>query len=308
VFYILDLTVYLAQGIFGIAEGGLELSGRVRAPKMAGSFYEGSTESLRRQIDECFLHRYGPRELPEVNEKGARKIVGLICPHAGYMYSGPVAANAYHRLALDGSPSLFVIMGPNHHGIGSGVAVMDSGVWRTPLGNIEIDTQTAREIVRQSSIVDIDDSAHAYEHSIEVQLPFLQYVYGSTFKFVPLCFLMQDLETSEEVGHTLAEVLGDRNAVIVASTDMTHYEPHNKAVEKDRKALEAITKLDEEQFYSALDSYSISACGYGPVMALLKAAKNLKAQKAELLTYRTSGEITGDTSAVVGYAALVIEK
>lgn len=263
---------------------------------------------MKRQIEECFRHRFGPGELPKINEKGPQKIFGLICPHAGYVYSGPVAANAYSRLASDGAPSLFVILGPNHYGVGSGVAVMESGVWRTPLGDVAIDTETAREIVRKSGIIDIDESAHGYEHSIEVQLPFLQYIYGSSFKFVPICFLMQDLDTCREVGETLAETLKDKKAVIIASTDMTHYESQRRAVEKDKRAIDAIAKLDEELLYSVLDSYNISACGYGPVTALITAAKKAGVKEAELLSYKTSGDVTGDTSAVVGYAAFAFKK
>lgn len=234
--------------------------------------------------------------------------MGLVCPHAGYMYSGPVAANAYYQLALDGRVDVFVILGPNHQGIGSGVAIMDHGVWRTPLGDVEVDGEVAKDILRSSDIIDVDDSAHAYEHSIEVQLPFLQYIFSSSFKFVPICFLMQDLETSREVGGALAEALEGRNAVIIASTDMTHYEPHNRAREKDEEAINAILQFDELLFYSILESRNVTACGYGPVAALITAAKRLGAKKAELLSYRTSGDITGDRSSVVGYAAISLSK
>lgn len=275
---------------------------------MAGSFYAGSKESLRRQIEGCFTHRFGPQKLPKVVEKGPRKIVGLVCPHAGYIYSGPVAANAYHRLASDGLVDVFVILGPNHHGVGSGLATMDGGVWRTPLGDVEVDGDLADEIVRVSGLIDVDESAHQYEHSIEVQIPFLQYLYGSSFKIVPICFRMQDLESSREVGNTLAEVLMGRNSVIIASTDMTHYEPQRMAEEKDKKAIDAILRMDENLLYTTLESYNISACGYGPVIALVAAAKKLDAEKAELLSYRTSGDITGDKSSVVGYASICFSR
>ena len=281
---------------------------RIRYPRVAGSFYAGSKESLVSQIERCFTHRFGPGERPSIDKGGPRKIVGLICPHAGYMYSGPVAANAYHRLSADGQPELFVILGPNHHGVGSGVAVMDSGVWRTPLGDVEIDTETAREIVEKSGIIDIDESAHTHEHSVEVQLPFLQYVYGSSFKFVPICFLMQDLNTCVGVGEALAETLKSKNAVIIASTDMTHYEPQRRAAEKDQKLIDAVVKLDEGLLYSVIRTYSITACGYGPVTTLMVAAKKVGVKKAELLSYKTSGDITGDTSSVVGYAAVALEE
>ncbi|MEM2352488.1 MAG: AmmeMemoRadiSam system protein B, partial [Thermoproteota archaeon] len=141
---------------------------KVRYARYAGSFYAGSKESLKRQIEECFLHKFGPGSLPSLKDTGERRIIGMVCPHAGYIYSGPVAANAYYRLSLDGCVSVFIILGPNHQGIGSGVALMDEGVWKTPLGDVEVDAETAKEILRHSSIIDVDYSAHAYEHSIEV--------------------------------------------------------------------------------------------------------------------------------------------
>jgi len=281
---------------------------KVRYPSQAGAFYAGSSESLRRQIESCFIHRFGSGEVPKVLEDGPRKIVGLVCPHAGYMYSGPVAANSYYKLALDGKVDVFVILGPNHHGVGSGLATVDSGVWRTPLGDVEVDSDTAKEIIHESGIIDADESAHHYEHSIEVQIPFLQYLYGSSFKFVPICFLMQDLESSRDVGNVLAKVLAGKNAVVIASTDMTHYEPQKRAEEKDRKAIDAILKMDEGLLYSTIESYRISACGFGPVIALITAAKKLNARNAELLCYKTSGDITGDKSSVVGYASIDITK
>ena len=276
---------------------------KIRRPSQAGMFYAGNPEDLKKQIEKCFLHKFGPGKIPKAAEDGPRKIIGLVCPHAGYMYSGPIAAHAYYRLAIDGKPETFVIMGPNHMGYGSAIALMNEGVWRTPLGDIEIDYDTASKILRASELIDIDDTAHKYEHSIEVQLPFLQYLYGSEFKFVPIAFLMQDIESCREVGKALAKALGGRNAVIIASTDMTHYEPHEQASRKDRLALNAVEKMDEEEFYSTVESYRISACGYGPVIALIVASKLLGAKKAEILCYKTSGDIVGDYSSVVGYAS-----
>jgi len=277
---------------------------KIRYPSQAGSFYAGSTEALKRQVESCFTHRFGPRVIPEVTEEGPRRILGLVCPHAGYVYSGPVAAHSFHRLASDGRADIFVILGPNHYGVGSGLATMDGGVWRTPFGDVEVDADLAREIVRVSGLIDPDESAHQYEHSIEVQIPFLQYLYGSSFRIVPICFRMQDLESSREVGNALAEVLRGRNAVVIASTDMTHYEPQRRAEEKDKKAIDAVLKMDERLLYENLQSYNISACGYGPVIALVVAAKKLDARNVELLSYKTSGDITGDKSSVVGYASI----
>ena len=281
---------------------------KVRHPAVAGSWYAGTPRALRAQLEGCFTHTLGPGKLPKVAEEGLRNIVGLVCPHAGYMYSGPVAAHAYYHLAMDGKPDVIVIFSPNHTGRGSALALMNDGVWRTPMGDVEIDAETANQILHESRIIDVDDSAHAFEHSIELQLPFLQYLYGSAFKFVPICFLIQDLESSREVGRATAKALSSKNALVIASTDMTHYEPQERAERKDKAAISAALKLDDEQYYSAVESYGISTCGYGPVIAAITAAKLLDAKKAQLLCYKTSGDVTGDLSAVVGYASISFTK
>jgi len=281
---------------------------KIRPSAVAGSWYAGTSSGLRAQIEECFTHKFGPGKIPSVVEKGSRNIVGLVCPHAGYIYSGPVAAQAYYKLATDGKPDVIVIFSPNHTGLGSALAAMNEGAWRTPLGEVEIDTQTANQILRESRIIDVDDRAHAYEHSIELQLPFLQYLYGSAFKFVPICFLMQDLESSREVGRAVAKALLGKNGLMVASTDMTHYEPQERAQRKDKMVISAVLKLDEDQLHSIIESQNISACGYGPVIATMTAAKALGAERAQLLCYKTSGDVTGDFSSVVGYASISFEK
>jgi hypothetical protein len=281
---------------------------KVRRPSQAGAFYEGNAESLENQIENCFLHELGPGKIPEVVKAGPRQVVGLVCPHAGYMFSGPVAAHSYYRLALDGKPDVVVLFSPNHTGYGSALAVMNEGVWRTPLGDVEVDGETANQIVHESRIIDVDEVAHRFEHSIEVQLPFLQYLYGSEFKIVPICFLMQDLPSAREVGKAIAKVLAGKNSVIIASSDMTHYEPQERAVKKDKMALEVIEALDEAKFYSTVEAQHISACGYGPIAALITAAKILGAKEAKVLSYKTSGDVTGDRSSVVGYAAVCFTK
>jgi AmmeMemoRadiSam system protein B len=281
---------------------------KVRRPTQAGAFYEGNAESLKKQIEKCFLSELGPGKVPQVKKDGARRIVGLVCPHAGYMFSGPVAAHAYYELASDGKPEVVVIFGPNHTGFGSPLAIMNEGVWRTPLGDVEVDGETANQIVHEARIVDVDESAHKYEHSIEVQLPFLQFLYGSAFKIVPICFLMQDLTSANEVGEAVAKVLAGKNGVVIASSDMTHYEPHKTAKEKDLAVLEAVEEMDATKFYSIIESRHVSACGYGPIMALITAAKSLGAKEAKLLCYRTSGDVIGDYSSVVGYAAVCFKK
>jgi hypothetical protein len=224
------------------------------------------------------------------------------------MFSGPVAAHAYYKLALDGKPDVIVALGPNHTGYGSALAIMNEGSWRTPLGDVEVDAETASQIVRETQIIDVDESAHRLEHSIEVQLPFLQYLYGHRFKIVPICFLMQDLPSAREVGQAIAKTLASKNAVVIASSDMTHYEPQDRAMKNDSTALRAVEAMDEAEFYSTVESHGITACGYGPIAALISAAKTMGAKEAKLLCYKTSGDITGDYSSVVGYAAVCITK
>jgi AmmeMemoRadiSam system protein B len=281
---------------------------KIRRPTQAGAFYEGDVDTLKTQIENCFLQEFGPKKRPKVNRNGLREIIGLVCPHAGYMFSGSVAANAYYELASDGAPDTVVILGPNHTGYGSALSVVNEGFWRTPLGDVEIDGETANRIVQETRIVDVDELAHRFEHSIEVQLPFLQYLYGSEFKFVPICFQMQDLSSAVEVGKALVEVLANKNAVVIASSDMTHYEPQGNAAAKDMAALKAVEAMDEKRFYSIIEKQNVTACGYGPIAALITAAKGLGAKEAKLLCYKTSGDTTGDYSSVVGYAAVSFKK
>ncbi len=281
---------------------------KIRPAAVAGSWYTGTPNRLRKQIEELFTHRLGPQSLPSVVEEGSRSLVGLVVPHAGYMASGPVAAHAYYHLAKDGKPDVIVIFGPNHTGRGSALSIMNEGFWRTPLGDVEIDSETADRILQATSIIDVDEMAHAHEHSIELQLPFLQYLYGLDFKFVPICFRMQDLESSREVGKAVAKALKGKNALVIASSDLTHYEPQERAEKKDKIAIDSALKMDEEQYYNTVEAYGISTCGYGPTIAAITAAKELGAKKAELLCYKTSGDILGDRSAVVGYASIAFTK
>jgi MEMO1 family protein len=281
---------------------------QVRRPVVAGSFYEGNAEALRAQVESCFLHKFGPQKLPPINQNGPRQILGLICPHAGYTYSGAVAANAFFSLAKDGKPDTVVILGPNHTGYGTGLSAMNEGSWRTPLGEVEIDQELANAIAAETSVLDMDEVAHKHEHSIEVQLPFLQYLYGNKFKFVPICFLMQDLESAAEIGRALAEILSNKSAVVIASSDFTHYESQASVNRKDAEALKAIEALNEKRFYEVLEDQNVSACGYAPIAALMIYSKASGATKAEILSHKTSGDITGDKTSVVGYAAVSIKK
>jgi AmmeMemoRadiSam system protein B len=281
----------------------------IRRPNVASQFYEGNAEALRAQISACFLHTLGPKKIPQTNfHIHPRRIVGLICPHAGYMYSGPVAAHAFNELAQDGKPDTVVLLGPNHTGYGSALALMREGVWRTPLGDVEIDGALADAILNETKIIDVDETAHKYEHSLEVQLPFLQFLYGNAFKIVPICFLMQDYDSAVEVGRALVEALDATNSVVIASSDMTHYEPANVAAEKDHLALKAVINMDAKSFYQTVEAQNITACGYAPITSLITYAQGICAKEAKLLSYHNSGDITGDNSSVVGYAAVSFKK
>lgn len=281
----------------------------IRRPTVAGQFYESNAEALRSQIKSSFLSPLGPGKLPEINTHNhPRSIVGLVCPHAGYMYSGAVAASAYFELASDGTPDTVVILGPNHTGYGIALSLMRKGVWQTPLGSVEVDSKMADAVLHETSVVGVDELAHRYEHSIEVQLPYLQYLYGNSFKLLPICFKLQDYESAVEVGRALVEVLDASNAIVIASSDMTHYEPQKTASAKDHKALKSVLEMDAKGFYDTIETQNITACGYGPIAALITYAKGVNAKEAKLLNYRNSGDVSGDYSSVVGYAAVSFKK
>jgi AmmeMemoRadiSam system protein B len=215
------------------------------------------------------------------------------------MYSGPTAAYAYKALAEDRKPETAVIIGPNHTGIGPGISVFPEGEWLTPLGSASIDGRLARKIGFP------DESAHACEHSAEVQVPFLQFLYGD-IKIVPVCMLDQQPEASAALGKALAKALDPKKHVVIASTDFSHYVPYDRAYANDARAIAAIKKLDAAGLYDAVGRYDISMCGYGPVAAATAYAKAAGAKKGELLKYATSGDVSGDSRAVVGYAAMAL--
>ena len=276
----------------------------MRRPVVAGTFYEGDAEALLEQIEWCYTHPHGPGEVPKARV-GKREFVGLVSPHAGYIYSGPVAAHGFAHLARDGKPESFVILGPNHTGAGSGVSIATSGRWLTPLGEVEVDGKLAEAIRLASEIIDVDEVAHAYEHSLEVQLPFLQHVFRKV-KMVPICMMIQDEETSDEVGGAIAKACTGKDVVMIASTDFTHYEPQRSAVVKDRKAIDEILKLDWRGLLRVVRDEDISMCGPGPVAAMLRAAEELGARWGELLKYATSGDTAGPMAQVVGYGSVAV--
>jgi len=281
---------------------------KIRKPYVANAFYAGTKNELMDQITSCFTHPFGPGQVRGSVEHGPRRILGIVSPHAGYMYSGPVAANGFSHLAADGVPEVFVILGPNHNGYGSGVSILTDGAWETPVGLTSIDSALAKQIQKAADILDVDESSHSAEHSIEVQLPFIQFLYKDVPKFIPISMMMQDLQTSRDIAKSIVEACKGKNFAIIASSDMTHYETQESASRKDKTAIEAITNLDDATLNELGETNRVTMCGYGPITTLIAAAKMLGGIKAEFLTYKTSGDITGDRSAVVGYASILFTR
>ncbi len=281
----------------------------VRKPVVAGYFYEGRKESLIKQIEWAFTHKLGPGYIPRVSEERNKESIGFVVPHAGYIYSGPIAAHSYARLASEGKPDVFVLLGPNHTGAGEAVSVWSEGAWETPLGYANIDVDLAKEIISNSRYARPDKLAHYEEHSIEVQIPFLQYLFKDV-SIVPISIMYQVPEISEDLATSIFKAsskLG-RDTVVIASTDLTHYEPHERAVEKDKVVLDKIKSLDPVGLFDVVLRKNISMCGVAPVMTLLYYAKLSGSSGAEVLKYGTSGDVSGDKTLVVGYSAVRILK
>jgi AmmeMemoRadiSam system protein B len=267
----------------------------MRQPAVAGKFYPRTEGQVRTEIDHLYDTYLGRR--PTLNRNGPRNIVGLVVPHAGYVYSGPVAVHAYAALAEDGFPDTFIVIGPNHSGIGSPVAITTED-FDTPLGRVRID----KEIVdRMGRLIADDPMSHRYEHSIEVQLPFIQYL-REDVTFVPIAMAAQDYETAVEVADEIKGACRGRDIVIVASTDFSHYVPAPVAARQDRSVIDRILELDAEGVYDTVIRKNVSMCGYGPVMTMLLASGG---KKAELLKYGSSGDVS-PMEDVVGYAAIKV--
>jgi len=269
----------------------------IREAIVAGRFYPDSPVELREMIAAM------------VDDKAIREeIIGLVSPHAGYIYSGPVAGATISRVRFKDT---FVIIGFNHRGRGQRFSIMTEGIWKTPLGETEIDSELSKQILNNSCYLQEDDSAFNHdEHSIEVQLPFLQY-FKPDVKIVPVVIAPYTGSVFyKEIGTAIAMAVRDlkREVVIIASSDMTHFEPQASAQEKDNQAIDAMLALDADKLIEKVEQINISMCGYAPVVSLITAAKALGAKKAELVKYQTSGDSTGDYREVVGYAGIIIKK
>jgi AmmeMemoRadiSam system protein B len=269
----------------------------IRLPAVAGRFYPAKVEKLNHELE-----KYLGSDAADAEK--ISDALGCVVPHAGYMYSGHVAGAVYRKLPPCRS---YVILCPNHTGRGAPIATMSRGAWQTPLGTLQIDMRLAEAIRKGCHLLMDDFEAHAEEHSLEVQLPFLQKMAGE-FSFVPVAIGVGGYAALESLGHGISAALkgSSEKVLIVASSDMNHYEPDGITRVKDRKAIDKILALDPRGLYDVIRAEDISMCGYGPTIAMLTAAKDLGAQRAELVKYATSADASGDRSAVVGYAGIIV--
>jgi len=278
-----------------------------RSAQYAGSFYSSKPDELVHSITECFQSPFGPQKYVDQVEKISEiseAIPFFLVPHAGYMYSGPVAAWSFLELSKYIQPETVIIIGPNHTGLGSEIAIADDvEAWETPLGEVEINHDLINKITELSHIITKDDRAHSREHSIEVQLPFLQYIYKEPFKIIPISLLNQGMDSSIMLGEIISKACENENVTIIASSDFTHYEHHDKASKQDNQVLEKIVNLDIKGMYDIKYELNVSMCGYGPIAATIEAAKQMNRTKGKILAYATSGNVSGMKSQVVGYGA-----
>lgn len=263
----------------------------LREPAVAGMFYEKDAPALKKR-----LARYITEKPNKIRAKA------IIVPHAGYIYSGQVAGEVYSSVEI---PDIIILLGPNHTGAGVPVSVMNSGEWRTPLGDVKINEPLANEILKNTKAAEKDTKAHSREHSLEVQLPFLQFLKKS-FSFVPITFGEYDLKKLDAVADAIAKAQKGKDVLIVASTDLTHYETAASAKEKDALVLHAIEKLDAEGLAREVAEKDISMCGWMPTYVAIKAAKLLGAKEGKIIKYMNSGDTSGDYNQVVGYGGAVI--
>ena len=258
-----------------------------RMPSVAGMFYPGNPAKLRQTLQASFE-----------GVKGTGNALGAVSPHAGYIYSGRVAATAFAALPRNYSGTI-VIIGPSHEGYPTSASALP---WKTPLGRVEVD----RELLDFIDIP-VDELSHRREHSIEVQVPFVQY-HAPGARIVPIMMGNQSPESADHLAGKVAAAVEKtgRDVRIVASSDFSHYVPEEEARERDLYAIDALTGLDTAEFFRRIVERRVSACGYGPIAAMVEACKRLGAERGELLRYTTSAEVTGDTSQVVGYAAIAV--
>ncbi len=277
----------------------------LRQPAVAGAFYPDNPKDLKKLIESCFEDDSGVGYMPELNSFDAKDYpINVMVPHAGYQYSGPIASHSYCEIVKNGFPEVFIIISPNHTGLGSEISIFNEGEWITPLGSVEVDGEFADEIIASSDIASADFMAHIREHSIEVQLPFLQY-FSNDFKIVPITMGRQNFVTSTNLSKAILEVAEklNRSYCIIASTDLSHFNNQEKANKVDGFVMEDIEEMNEFKLFEEVVQYNITMCGYGPVMAAISISKGSGKNTGNILAYGTSGDVTGDLSSVVGYAS-----
>jgi AmmeMemoRadiSam system protein B len=266
----------------------------IRRPAVAGRFYPADPDELLQTVQDC---------LPAVTQRA--KVIGVMVPHAGYMYSGHVAGAVYARIDV---PTRNVVLCPNHTGFGVPLSIMKSGAWETPLGQAQIDQDLCEALLAADPYLQDDVEAHRFEHALEVQLPFLQHLSGVSTTFVPITIGTGNWDRLEALGRAIGDVLlrVDRSALVIASSDMNHYQTDAATRVKDRMAIDQILSMDPRGLYDIVRRENISMCGYGPAVVMLTAAMILGATKAELVKYATSADVSRDYDHVVGYAGMVI--
>lgn len=268
----------------------------VRHPAVAGKFYPRDPDDLRKEVQAYLSHTPKRRPL---------RALGCIAPHAGYMYSGHVAGAVFAALEI---PDLCLVLCPNHTGVGSALAIMSKGAWGTPLGDVPIDGAFAEALKQRCPLLREDSAAHRSEHAAEVELPFLQ-TRQPNLKFVPVALGTGQFEALSQLGEAIAAVITAHRApvLIVASSDMNHYESDAVTRIKDHSAIEPMLALDARGLHDVVTEQHVSMCGFGPAVAMLTAARKLGAASAELVKYATSGDISGDLDTVVGYAGIIVK-
>jgi len=269
----------------------------LRHPAVAGRFYPGDPDDLRAEAQSYLSQSKSTKQAPV-------KAIGCIAPHAGYMYSGHVAGAVFARIEI---PARCIVMCPNHTGVGRALAVMSEGGWETPLGDVPIDTELAQALKQKFPALNEDSAAHRAEHAAEVELPFLQLMQPN-LRFVPIALGTSQFEMLEQLGKALADVIAEQDdpILIVASSDMNHYESDAVTRVKDHRAIERILTLDARGLFDVVTQQGVTMCGFGPAVAMLTAARQLGAKSTELVKYATSGDVSGDREMVVGYAGVVV--
>lgn len=265
----------------------------MRKAAVSGYFYPGEKKELMKMLDQL--------SSSSKESQMIENLIGIVVPHAGYEYSGKTAMDSY-KLLKNSKVRDFVLLGPNHSGFPEFASVYDEGTWLTPLGEVPINHKIANRILEESGFTMVNKDAHNSEHSIEVQLPFLQYLFGNEFTFVPIILGNQSKHVAVSLSDSLFKLKDD--FILIASSDLTHYEPKERAAEKDRRIISAITSLDLDEFYSTLIEIGASACGYGAIATLMDLTRKRNG-KIELVSYSTSGDVTNDYGSVVGYASMV---